>query len=336
MIRQAATKYRIDPDLLTALVKTESGNDPNAVSPKGAKGLGQLMDATAAQYGVTNPFDPAQNLAATAQHLSYLLNKYGGNKALVLAAYNAGEGAVDRAQGVPNILETVNYVKRVGAEMTAMNDRAAAASGRPGVGYVGPQKLPGDYIEVDRGGRPPPGIAPTTTGIGNIRNQRDLSWMGAGAPNPPQGPTAFMGAGAPPTPRGPVSQIPITSAVGSLGTPSGIGRLSSQQLQDQMDQLSYQQTGMEPQDSRTKDDLYMSPTSEYPVGAPGPSYSRSMGVPDYGDYSSTQASIAPFYSGGTFPSQEQSSGLGWLSKFFKPVGSDGRWFTDQAQSEGGR
>jgi soluble lytic murein transglycosylase-like protein len=91
----------------------ESNFNPNAVSRKGAMGLMQLMPATARQLKVKNPFDPEQNVDAGVRHLKQLLESYGGDVKLTLAAYNAGAGAVARSSGVPHYAETQNYVRRI-------------------------------------------------------------------------------------------------------------------------------------------------------------------------------------------------------------------------------
>ena len=112
-IEQAATKHGVDANLVRALVKVESNFNPNAVSNKGAMGLMQLMPRTASGLSVSNPFDPQQNVDAGVRHLKQLLNNFGGDVRLSLAAYNAGEGAVKRNRGVPHYSETQNYVRRI-------------------------------------------------------------------------------------------------------------------------------------------------------------------------------------------------------------------------------
>ena len=109
----AARRHGLDPDLVMAVVSVESGFRPRAVSPKGAQGLMQLMPKTASSLGVADAFDPAQNLDGGARHLGQLLTLYGGDLTRALAAYNAGEGAVDRHRGVPPYRETRAYVKKV-------------------------------------------------------------------------------------------------------------------------------------------------------------------------------------------------------------------------------
>ena len=112
-IEQAATRHNVDPSLVRSVVKVESDFNPNAVSRKGAMGLMQLMPSTARSLKVSNPFDPAQNVDAGVRHLRTLLDNYGGNVQLSLAAYNAGMGAVSRSAGVPHFRETQNYVRRI-------------------------------------------------------------------------------------------------------------------------------------------------------------------------------------------------------------------------------
>jgi hypothetical protein len=112
-IDEAAARHNVDPSLVRSVVKVESNFNPNAVSRKGAMGLMQLMPSTARSLNVSNPFDPAQNVEAGVRHLRKLLDSYGGNVRLTLAAYNAGSGAVARSAGVPHFRETQNYVRRI-------------------------------------------------------------------------------------------------------------------------------------------------------------------------------------------------------------------------------
>jgi hypothetical protein len=112
-IAQAAARHNVDPNLVRAVVKVESNFNPNAVSRKGAMGLMQLMPSTARSLNVKNPFDPEQNIDAGVRHLKKLLENYGGDVKLTLAAYNAGAGAVARSSGVPHYAETQNYVRRI-------------------------------------------------------------------------------------------------------------------------------------------------------------------------------------------------------------------------------
>jgi hypothetical protein len=112
-INKAADRHAVDPNLVRALVKVESNFNPNAVSRKGAMGLMQLMPQTARQMKLTNPFNPEENIDAGVRHLKSLLDSYGGDVRLSLAAYNAGAGAVARSAGIPHYAETRNYVKRI-------------------------------------------------------------------------------------------------------------------------------------------------------------------------------------------------------------------------------
>lgn len=118
-INAAASRHGIDPALLAGLVKQESGFDPAAVSPAGATGLTQLMPATARGLGVTDSTDPAQALDGGAKYLRQMLDQFGGDERLALAAYNAGPGAVTRHGGVPPYAETQAYVTKVLANRDA-------------------------------------------------------------------------------------------------------------------------------------------------------------------------------------------------------------------------
>ncbi|MGH7782138.1 MAG: lytic transglycosylase domain-containing protein [Candidatus Binataceae bacterium] len=122
VFRAAAHIYGLDPDLLAAIAEVESGGDADAVSPKGAIGLMQLMPATAMRFGISEPFDPVSNTLGAARFLSYLRayrSQSGGSGphtltlTEILAAYNAGPGAVDKYGGVPPYRETQDYVRRV-------------------------------------------------------------------------------------------------------------------------------------------------------------------------------------------------------------------------------
>jgi soluble lytic murein transglycosylase-like protein len=114
LIDEAARTADVSPALLRAVVAVESAFDPHAVSPKGAQGLMQLRPATAKRYGVTSPFDPRDNLRGGASYIRDLLKRYGNNLELALAAYNAGEDAVDRhGRTIPPFPETRAYVPAV-------------------------------------------------------------------------------------------------------------------------------------------------------------------------------------------------------------------------------
>ncbi|MBP7602751.1 MAG: lytic transglycosylase domain-containing protein [Spirochaetes bacterium] len=111
--RMAAVRNGIPPGLVDAVIQAESSYNPKAVSPRGAKGLMQLMPQTAGMFGVEDPFSPKENIDAGVGLLKNLLDKYDGDYKKALAAYNAGEGAVDRNGGVPPYNETQEYVNRV-------------------------------------------------------------------------------------------------------------------------------------------------------------------------------------------------------------------------------
>lgn len=114
LVDRFAAQHGVRVELARAVVQVESNYESRAVSPKGAMGLMQLMPATARQYALEDPFDPAQNLDAGLRHLRGLLDRYGkGRESLALAAYNAGEGAVTRYRGMPPFRETQNYVRRI-------------------------------------------------------------------------------------------------------------------------------------------------------------------------------------------------------------------------------
>ncbi len=113
IIEEAAARHHVDANLVRAVIKVESNFNPAAVSRKGAMGLMQLMPATARKFNVSNPFDPRQNVEAGVRHLKRLLDNFGGNVGLTLAAYNAGEAAVNRNNGVPPYPETRRYVRQI-------------------------------------------------------------------------------------------------------------------------------------------------------------------------------------------------------------------------------
>src|ERR1700722_5048785 len=113
LAKEAAERHNVDPALVRAVIETESNWNPAAYSRKGAGGLMQLIPTTAQRYGANDVFNPQQNIDAGVRHLKGLLERYNGNLELALAAYNAGEGAVDRAHGISVFRETRNYVQQV-------------------------------------------------------------------------------------------------------------------------------------------------------------------------------------------------------------------------------
>ena len=113
MVEQTASRLQVDPQLVQAIIKVESEYDPKAVSNKGAMGLMQLIPETAQRFGVENPFNPKENIEGGVSYLRHLLDLFGGDLPLSLAAYNAGEGAVQRSGGIPSFAETRDYVRKV-------------------------------------------------------------------------------------------------------------------------------------------------------------------------------------------------------------------------------
>jgi len=113
LIEREAKRWNVDASFVSALIRAESNYEPRAVSRKGARGLMQLMPATARRLSVARPFDPAANVGGGVRYLRELVDRYGNRPDLVLAAYNAGEGAVETYGGVPPYRETVSYVSRI-------------------------------------------------------------------------------------------------------------------------------------------------------------------------------------------------------------------------------
>lgn len=112
-IETISRQFRIEPELVRSIIRVESAFNPSAISVKGAQGLMQLMPGTAQDLRVTNPFDPRENIRGGVTYLRYLLDLFEGDLVLALAAYNAGENAVLRYQGVPPYPETMAYVEKV-------------------------------------------------------------------------------------------------------------------------------------------------------------------------------------------------------------------------------
>ena len=113
LIQTSCSRHGVDPSLVKAVIQVESGYNHRAVSPKGARGLMQLMPGTAARYGVQSSFDPSQNIEGGVRYLRDLMTLFNSDTRLALAAYNAGEKRVQRINEVPNFVETQNYVRKV-------------------------------------------------------------------------------------------------------------------------------------------------------------------------------------------------------------------------------
>src|SRR5438105_4062091 len=159
LIREHSILQGIRADLVRAVIQVESAFNPRAISPKGAMGLMQLMPATAARFGVLDPFNPAENIRAGVSYLKQLLLRYDHNEELALAAYNAGPKAVDRnGTQIPPYVETQKYVKRVnalrgntpGAPGARIYKQVEIVDGRPVFRYSNTKPAGGDYQEVGR------------------------------------------------------------------------------------------------------------------------------------------------------------------------------------------
>jgi soluble lytic murein transglycosylase-like protein len=131
IVFDAAKTHDVDPSLVAAVIRAESNFDPVAVSRKGARGLMQLMPGTAARFGVTNSFDPTQNIHGGTRYLRVLLDRYDGDPELTLAAYNAGEGSVAKYDGVPPFRETVEYIRRIARFLAPDSSGSGNATGAP-------------------------------------------------------------------------------------------------------------------------------------------------------------------------------------------------------------
>ena len=128
MVDRIAERHEVDRDLVHSVIRIESNYNPYAISVKGALGLMQLYPSTARRFGVANAFNPAQNVDGGVRYLKYLLEHYKGDRHLALAAYNAGEGSVERYGGVPPYQETRNYVYQVGKKLDEAKEARKNAS----------------------------------------------------------------------------------------------------------------------------------------------------------------------------------------------------------------
>src|SRR5713226_8136440 len=128
MVDQIAERHEVDRDLVHSVIRVESNYNPYAISEKGALGLMQLYPSTARRFGVSDAFNPAQNVDGGVRYLKFLLEHYKGDRHLALAAYNAGEGTVERFGGVPPYRETRNYVYQVGKKLDEAKEARKNAS----------------------------------------------------------------------------------------------------------------------------------------------------------------------------------------------------------------
>jgi soluble lytic murein transglycosylase-like protein len=143
-VHRIAEEHSLPPELLHSVIQVESDYNPYAVSSKGAMGLMQLIPETARRFGVSDAFDAVDNIQGGARYLKYLLELYKGDYPRALAAYNAGEKAVEKYNGVPPYAETQNYVSQVQKRLSAAARRPAPAEAKPARADVAQAETPGD------------------------------------------------------------------------------------------------------------------------------------------------------------------------------------------------
>jgi soluble lytic murein transglycosylase len=148
-VQQAATKYEIEPELIKAVIKTESNGNHRALSRKGAMGLMQLMPSTAYDMNVVNPFNPEENIEGGTRYLRSLLERFNGDITLALAAYNAGPKTVEKYNSVPPISETKQYVKKILSIFRGKGNYSFSES--TGQGNATPQPVPIYRVVLDDG-----------------------------------------------------------------------------------------------------------------------------------------------------------------------------------------
>lgn len=151
-IRRHAERERVDPRLVKSVMLVESNFNPKALSPKGARGLMQLMPGTARRYGVRNSWDPHENIRGGTAYLSDLLGMFDGDIVRTLAAYNAGEGAVQRYRGVPPYAETQEYVRRAMLVYGGSGNLPVLSGGFKGMAVASSRKTPTSPVKLHRGG----------------------------------------------------------------------------------------------------------------------------------------------------------------------------------------
>lgn len=150
LVDSVARKHEVEPALVHSVIRVESNYNPAAVSHKGALGLMQLIPSTARRFGVRDSFNASENLEGGVQYLKHLLELYGGDERLALAAYNAGEGAVARWGGIPPYPETRNYVYEVGRRLGEVRRTARV---QPAGGVPPKREYPPIQMKVDADGR---------------------------------------------------------------------------------------------------------------------------------------------------------------------------------------
>ena len=151
-IRRHAERERVDPRLVKSVMLVESNFNPKALSPKGARGLMQLMPGTARRYGVQNSWDPHENIRGGTAYLSDLLGMFDGDIVRTLAAYNAGEGAVQRYRGVPPYAETREYVRRAMLVYGGSSNMPVLSGGFKGLANTSARRVPASPVKLHRGG----------------------------------------------------------------------------------------------------------------------------------------------------------------------------------------
>jgi soluble lytic murein transglycosylase-like protein len=165
LIRETAERHALAPALVESVIRVESNFEPRAVSPKGAQGLMQLMPATAAQLGVRDVFDVRQNVEAGVRHLRDLLDRYRGDVAFALAAYNAGVEAVARHGGIPPFAETRAYVARILQLLQQVGGPALSAGGHARTTLYRHETQEGDVVYSNvPADRLPPSLRPRRDG----------------------------------------------------------------------------------------------------------------------------------------------------------------------------